>query len=200
MAYTTNIPAATDIPAQSQPLMQDNCNTIASAFAVDHGPFNAATEGQHDKISFTGSGTIPATNFGLYATAAAIFLHDGANNYDITSVNGPYVINGYNCYTIYTPSGLLIKFGIGAVAGTLGQATLNLDAAGAAYPVAVTPFVFLTGCFNVNAFYTSIRSITHNQLVVNVRYGNTAMVVGDDAMLYAPAGSEFNWLTIGSAV
>lgn len=185
MAYTTNIPAATDIPAQSQPLMQNNCNEIATALAVDHGPFNAATEGEHVKISFTGAGTVPATNFGIYATAAAMLLRNNGTNYDITTLTNSIVGGGAGQGSVTLPSGLIIKFGKeqGSNLGTVTIAfTDNFSAGGqcAAFVSVIDPNF-------PQLFNAAVHSLSATQLLVKVtNYSGTAY---ENAFFY--------WLAIG---
>lgn len=184
MAYTPNIPAAGDIPAQSQPLMQDNCNQIATALAVDHGPFNAGTEGQHVKISFTGAGTVPATPFGIYATAAAMLLRNNGTNIDITTKAFNTATNGY----CYLPCGLLIKFGRSTTnAGGHLAVPINLNAIGVNYNA--VPFVFVSGTVDGvgNSIVVCVRTLTSAALNVNTR---TTTGVHVDA--------PFQWMAIGT--
>lgn len=117
MAYTINIPLATDIPAQSQPLMLDNCNEIAAALAIDHGAFNTVEQGEHAKVSFVNGipGAWPAgvTN-GLYATADGIFTHSAAGDFNITAnIATAYATADFAgpVYATRLASGAIIKYG-----------------------------------------------------------------------------------------
>lgn len=49
--YTSNIPAATSVPASIQSNMQTNCNSISSLIGEDHYSFNVATGGSHKKVT-----------------------------------------------------------------------------------------------------------------------------------------------------
>lgn len=199
MAYTLNIPAATDIPAQSQPLMQDNCNQIATALAVDHGAFNAATEGQHDKISFTGTGAVPATNFGLYATAAAMLLRNNGTNIDITSktfTHPTYTAGGVNSTSNYffLPCGLIVKYGTRQTLGTGSLAApINLDGIGPVIFNAI-PFVLVAATrmpissLGVGAeIFACVRNLTSAALDVATRGSNGLAIAG-----------SIQWLAIGT--
>lgn len=116
MPYNQNIPQSYTIPAQDQPLILANFVEIATALAVDHGAFNAATEGQHNKISFVNGvpGAWPAgvTN-GLYATVDGIFVHTAGGDFNITSdvfaaSAGEFV---GNVHATRLPSGHILKYG-----------------------------------------------------------------------------------------
>jgi hypothetical protein len=199
MAYTTNIPAATDIPAQSQPLLQENCNTIATVFAVDHAAFNDDAEGDHVKISFTGAGTAPTTDFGLYATAAAMFLRNDGTNINISynsftapDYTGDTVTITYGYF--YLPCRLLVKLGTNytTAAGHIAD-NINLDAAalGSAYTAvpfclvcgAQTPMTSSGGGTNI---FTSIRYLTSSALNIDTRSSAGTAVAG-----------SVQWITVG---
>lgn len=118
MPYNPNIPQSYTIPAQDQPLILANFAQIDTSFSIDHSALGAATTGQHNKISFTGSGAVPATNFGLYATAAAMLLRNAGTNYDITTLTNSIAGGGEGQGSVTLPSGLIIKFGKNHGSGT----------------------------------------------------------------------------------
>lgn len=186
MAYTINIPAAIDIPAQSQPLMQDNCNQIATALAVDHGPFNSgATEGEHVKISFTGAGVVPATNFGLYATGAAMLLRNNGVNFDITTLVNSIVAGGVGQASLTLPCGIIIKFGQSQGSGggpddVLFTNDFSVNGQCVAFVSVIDP--------NLPQLHNaSVTSLTNHRLRVRVtNYNGTAY-----------SNAFFYWLAIG---
>lgn len=182
MPYTTNIPAATDIPAQSQTLMQQNCTELQTAISRDHEPLGNANSGLHDKVSLVTQGAAPAfaTNFGLYATAAAMLLHNGANNYDISSYS-------YNLATFQgsftLPCGIIIKFGNSTKTGA-GQVTLTTAFPGAILDVIVSP-MDPNIPRNKTAVLSSIDDTQHFTVYAS-NYAGTAA-----------AACAFYWLAIG---
>ena len=185
MAYTINIPGAADIPAQSRPLMQDNCNQVATALAVDHSPFNAATEGQHVKISFTGDGIAPATNFGIYATGAAMLLRNNTANLDITTLVNSIVAGGTGQGSLTLPCGLILKFGK-AQGSNVGTTTINFTAAFSAGGQCAA-FVSVVDPNLPQVFHISVHSLSNTQL--HVKTTNFAGTAYDNP--------EFYWFAVG---
>lgn len=183
MPYTTNIPAATDIPAQSQTLMQQNCTELQTAISRNHEPLGNANSGQHINIEFTGAGTVPTTNFGMYATAAAILMRNAGVNYDITTFTNGFV-GGVGQGSVTLPSGLVIKFGR-IQSGGAGITTINFTSAFAGGILVAFASVQDTNFPSV--INASVYNFTNALLRAKVtNYAGTAYAVG-----------YFSWLAIG---
>jgi hypothetical protein len=184
MAYTTNIPAATDIPAQSQTLMQQNCTELQTAISRNHEPLGNANSGQHINIEFTGVGTVPTTNFGLYATGAAMLLRNAGTNFDITTFTNSIVAGGEGQGSVTLPSGLIIKFGKNHGSGT-GVDTIGFTNAFPTGQLAAFVSVIST---NLPAIVNAdVYNLAINQIRVKAtNYAGTA---------YSTA--SFYWLAIG---
>ena len=74
LAYNGTIPAATDEPRNSQPLMLQNFASILSLINVNHGTFASATAGMHPLLSMPVQAAVPA----LLATGMQVYTKNGA--------------------------------------------------------------------------------------------------------------------------
>ena len=182
MPYTLNIPGAADIPAQSQPLMQDNCNQIAAALAVDHGPFNVPAVGEHERISFIGGGVAPATLYGLYATGAAMFLRNNGTNIDMTTNH----MGAHGGYAVF-PSNVIVRSGEGDTAGSVAAGYFSITAFAPAF--SQTPIVLVSA----SVAYPAARIVMITAIAVD------QFTVASYAANGANALSHFYWLAIGPA-
>jgi hypothetical protein len=111
MPYNPTIPQANDIPAQSQTLILENFTELNIAEARDHIALGLANSGHHNRVSLTNAGVAPTTPWGLFATAAGMFLHTAAADHNITAVTA-----AGGQYNTVLPSGLIVKFGLGGTA------------------------------------------------------------------------------------
>ena len=69
MAYTSNIPTASQRLKDSQPLIQANFNEIATALGINHGAFNTVNVGKHLFLQMPIQTVAPVTStteMGLY--------------------------------------------------------------------------------------------------------------------------------------
>lgn len=127
MAYTPNIPAATDLFSASQPQIQGNFNSILSTFDVNHVDFNAGTDnGKHKFISMpvqSPAPTFAAAEVGQYSFGAGItgqneLFINKTNQVTVTQINATGSIlsnvsapaSNSQGWT-FLPSGILIKWG-----------------------------------------------------------------------------------------
>lgn len=157
MAYTPNIPDATDRPSDSQSLIQANFNSLDTAFAVNHEALNSANEGKHKYISFPVQVTSPLTppfvsgEVGMYsflnAATAQNELYISKLN-QATDTQIPFTASTLSVTSApaantsgwtYLPSGLLMKWGYAngtGITNVLYDATVPF---GAVFSVVVTP-------------------------------------------------------------
>jgi len=143
MAYNSNIPQATDQLSVSQGQILANFQEIATAFNLNHGPFNSGLgiEGMHAFVQMPISATPLATaagQVGLYAAQNSLtskpelfFQRDSqlAGTGFPISATGSAVIGGNTVNYAYLPSGVIIKYG-SAQTGAAGQTTINLNGVG----------------------------------------------------------------------
>lgn len=139
MAYTPNIPQATDRFKDSQPLILGNFIDINTGFNLNHVAFNNGVDtGKHKFLQMPIQVAAPATNateMGLYTKTGVtanpeMFIRRESNGTEIEfTARGN---TGTNHYSML-PSGLLIKFGTASVAkgvndATPGSTTITYDA------------------------------------------------------------------------
>lgn len=121
MAFTPNIPLATDVIAQSQPLIQGNFNALVP-FGYSFANFPAIS-----------SPVISGSNVGIYGAAytptsqSELFVKKvSGTNVPFTAIGvGSSATNGW----CYTPSGLLLKWGTmpivnGSFSGAVGTSVI----------------------------------------------------------------------------
>jgi hypothetical protein len=114
-AFTLNIPSAPDDPADDQPIMQINNNSIFGWAAVDHVGFNVAnTGGYHNKVTFIPNA---ATGPGIGNGIGVMFANATIPNTGFTSTAFPYWQNASQ----------ILPFVMGSpiVAGTQVTPTVN---------------------------------------------------------------------------
>jgi hypothetical protein len=185
MPYNQNIPQSFTIPSQDQPIILANFVEIATALSVDHGSFNAVTEGQHNKISFTGTGAVPATNFGIYATGAAMLLRNNGINFDITTLTNSIVNGSAGQGSVTLPCGLILKFGR-TQGSNVGTTTIIFTSAFSAGGQC-TALVSVMDPNFPQLFHASVESLSATQLKVKTtNYAGTAY-----------QNAYFYWLAIG---
>jgi len=125
LPYNANIPQANHEPANSQPLLLQNFQSIGTLIPVDHEDFGVNNNyGKHKKVTF------PLQNAAPVSTVNEFVLYNLLFNFSPTPTNLPEIFFdrnagerlpitatdvGYN-YT-YLPSGMLIQRGIQSGAG-----------------------------------------------------------------------------------
>ena len=194
MPYNSNIPQPNDDLSVSQPQILANFSTIATAFNLNHGNFNAVDEGKHRYVQMPNQNATPPTTIanetGIYCNTSTLtnqpelfFIKqngttappplNGANGYEITSSN--YIANGG---WTRLPSGILLKWGEAIAAPP--ATTLNF-----AFPVAATIPVFqaiyqvvVTDMANPPRNYsiTALTTATFN--IISSYYGSTPGITG----------------------
>ena len=116
-SYNGNIPNATDIPAQSQPLLKLNFQYLQAFASVDHnftGNSVSVGDGLHKKVTFLANGAAPGLTGGVSALFAdlingqsALWIQNAAGNFPITGILPSIGVNGYTCL----PGGLMLVWG-----------------------------------------------------------------------------------------
>ena len=81
MAYTPNIPAASDIIANSQSQLQTNSSAIDTQYGGDHDGFSigASNSGMHKKATFLSNIAAPGLTVNLVNGVAALFANLDSN-------------------------------------------------------------------------------------------------------------------------
>lgn len=142
--FTNNIPQPGDQPSQSQDQILENFQTMNTAFSQDHAPYNAATQGQHNQITFpvgpiTGQpftyllGQIGLQNYNAAPTSRPdIWMARGtATSFPITG----YAIDGTGkSGWTYLPSGVLFAWGYVTIpsGSTITVTYISADTSGGA--------------------------------------------------------------------
>ena len=193
--YNNAIPQGTDIPAQSQPLMLQNFASIDLELQVDHISFAGGPAGAHNKVSFVnGAATAwPAgVQFGLYATAAVIFVHNAPAGIDSNVTLRIHTVAAPADYwTIVLPSGLIILTGIVTMPAIPGTITVPFTA----FPTGVISAQVSVMDTPVGPNYFAWVRQLHNAPVANISINITAW--GPSPAAYAPAGTQAYFTVIG---
>lgn len=140
MAYNENIPQAADNPSQSQSQLLANFQEISTAFNLNHGDFNDASQGQHTFLQMPEQGAAPATaadEGAVYTKVAGgateLFFREESNGAErqITSaftggVNGSFTL----------PGGLIVKWGTTTMTGASTTVATGLTTL---YSVQISP-------------------------------------------------------------
>jgi hypothetical protein len=125
MTYS-NTPLSNQTPAASQPQMQQNFLQIATSYNIDHVPLTSGTNvGQHQQVTLA---NVLAGDPGKVAPISSIYSKTVSMNPQLFFQNGTLAANvmqltgsvtsgingsGQTEYSIVTPFGLTLKFGIG---------------------------------------------------------------------------------------
>jgi len=141
MAYTPNIPQAADNPSQSQPLILGNFQEIATAFNLNHGDFNAASQGKHEFLQMPEQGAAPVTaasEGALYTKDSGsqpeLFWRDESNGTEWQITNqATQTTNG----SMLLPGGLLIQWGQESIT-TTGTVNFPVGYSSAVYSIQAT--------------------------------------------------------------
>jgi hypothetical protein len=140
MAYSNNIPQASDRLSSSQTSILANFQEIDTYTQVDHVAFNDADQGKHKKSLYIQQAADPVTG----ATEGAIYAKagtGGATNLFYrppaagTAIEFTYALKANPGYT-WLPSGMLIQFGTGTIPGGSAGVVVNF------------PIVFPTNCLS----------------------------------------------------
>jgi hypothetical protein len=171
MPFIPDIPKPTDIISQSQQDLRNNTNAVQTAFEVDHGDFNSALEGQHEKVTLPNAAAPvfpnPATDIGFYNANGV--TSGVAEGYVHKHIAGPAQIEVPFTESIlgttaaplaassgwtYLPSGILMKWGNAVTIN--GTQLVNVNAGGDLGPnftslfhVVITPRNLFVGTITV---------------------------------------------------
>lgn len=103
MAYTPNIPAATDIIANSQSQLQANCNSIDSQYNADHDGFSlgSSNSGMHNQITFLANQAAPSLTRNLVAGVSGLYVNtvSAASQLFFQNAAGSQQLTGYTVAT-----------------------------------------------------------------------------------------------------
>jgi hypothetical protein len=110
--YNLNIPNAPDDPADDQPSMQVNTNSIGGLIAVDHIGFGAANNGAHNQVSFAANQPAP----GLRGCVGNFFSNLSAGKsvpfWQNATAISPVVLGSLANPTVFAVNGLASLGGI----------------------------------------------------------------------------------------
>lgn len=104
--FTPTSPAASEILAQSQPLIQQNFNSTNSILGVDHVSFGNSTGGQHKQTTFPGF-SAPAMPAGQASVAfpAAGIANTGVPEYYYQNMLAKFPLSAIAAFGVFTGTG-----------------------------------------------------------------------------------------------
>jgi len=181
-SYFPNVPGAANDPADDQPQMQVNTQSISNIIDVDHVGFNTPNGGFHEKVTFNANTAAPGFGTGVSALFANLgsggisqpFWQNSAGSREILSIAAQSLAgNGY----LRLENGLTIQWGAPAV--VTGNGSFNF------------PIGFTTQCYVV--VITPIRNSSNVDIVYVVNY-NTA---GCNYRNTAAGISQVTYIAIG---
>lgn len=191
--YNRDIPFATDSPAQDQPDMQENTNSIDNILAIDHISFNLSNGGYHNVVHLTSQpppATVPTigevysttTNDGI-TTSELFFFQNSAGNISQLTRN-------------FTPINPAVNFGNGAtvLAGgfILNYGTATQNTGGTVNFVRPFPF-------NVFSVVCTILENNNNRHFIQVKTANlTGFTVASRDSSGNDEANTFSWIAIGN--
>ena len=148
MAYTNNIPQATDRPNNSQPLILANFAAIATLNAVNHVAFDAADQGKHKFVTMPIQGAAPgaaANEITLYSRTSVL-----SGRAELAFERSTGVVTEFTSALAAAqgwtrlPSGILLKWMFAQITADTGITT-QLWPTGATVPAFTSVFsVFIT--------------------------------------------------------
>lgn len=179
MAYTSNIPQASDNPSQSQPLLLANFQEIATAFNTNHGAFNGANQGLHEFVQMPEQGSAPTTaaNVGAIYTkevsgTTQLFWREESNGTEYQMTGQQTLSGGQGSFKM--PGGLTFKYG-----STTGGSAVAFTA----------PFA--------SAVYSVVISFVDPSGSVGAAAASSVTVNGFTAANFGGSGNTMNWIAIG---
>jgi len=196
LAYTPNIPQATDRPSDSQSLMLANFTAIDTVNSINHVAFDDASgdQGKHKYISFPVQATSPLTppfvsgEVGMYS-----FLNAATNKNELyisklnqaTDTQIPFTASSLSLVSApaantsgwsYLPSGLLIKWGMVTGSGIVNAVYDATVPFGAVFSVNVSP-TSGTGSSNIKVnVHSSLNSKVEVKCTLHSNYTVNANV------------------------
>lgn len=162
-SYNNNIPAASDIPSQSQSQLQTNCTSVASILSVDLYGFGNNDGGTHQQVTLPNqnAGATQASNSSVIFTGAGIASASTSQLFHQTSLGGasaiPYHVSAVKAWGTFTgASGAIIGAQVSNVGVTVartgtGAYTVTLPA----NTVASTNYAVLITCGLASTLNTS---------------------------------------------
>jgi hypothetical protein len=144
--YNSDIPDAPNDPADDQPLMKVNTNSIASFVAVDHYGFNNNDGGTHQQSTYVSQSVAPgttATQGAAYTKTVSgqvhLFYRRESNGDEIQLTASPSPLAATNGYT-FLPGNLLLQWGVAtAIWSGANNVTFPTAFSSAAYNVQFQP-------------------------------------------------------------
>lgn len=207
MAYSNQIPRATDQLNDSQLDLLNNFIAIQNLIGVNHIDFNLGVEsGKHSEVTLpykaapTATGANEASlfaNLSPYSSLIAgnngsLFWKSQNNTGTIPLTAGYYIppvapVDPVQGWTIL-PSGFLVKFGLVPLVNGLNQLITYPVAAGTTPVFSIIPFMVLVTPFSLSASPRIVNVNASDTTTITVSVFNTAG---------APAGSQLFYLAIG---
>ena len=115
MAYNSNIPQPNDQISTSQPDLLANFQEIATALAVNHGPFNGLTEGMHLFLQMPVQAVVPAMSDVQIGMVSQTSAYSGVPELSVIRPNSTTTVEFTSALAATTgwtrlPSGILLKW------------------------------------------------------------------------------------------
>ena len=156
MSYTANTPQSGQTLGFTRPLINQNFQTINTAFAINHVAFNISGAGKHKFVEMPNQSAIPSplasgegTIYCKSSGIAQLFFTSGisGNEYQLTraisasfttfGTNTGYAANHTGGWT-FLPGGMLLQYGLRISAGTSGVITFPTAFTNAPYSINVS--------------------------------------------------------------
>lgn len=186
--YNRDIPNEPNAPADDQPNMKVNNNSIQDFLAVDHFGFNNNDGGWHEQVTMPEASTAPTTA----ANQGALYTKDvsgttqlfyrresDGDEYQLTTSNTPSAANsGYT----FLPGNILMQWGQNN-ANAKGTTTINFPTSFSGAP------------------YSIVANMRRNNDNVDTIYISTALPTASNFVVYNTSSSvrPFYWMAIGPA-
>lgn len=191
--YTSNIPASTDNPSDSQSLIKDNFTAIAEMVTQNHVEMSDTTNrGKHNFMQMPEQASAPAVaanEAGLYSQESSLtgntelVFRRESNGTQIEFTGLSANTNGWT----RLPSGILLKWGTGTATGSDSQSFPT----GATIPVFTAVYNGLVCIEDTSATpntFVTLKTITKTQINV---FGSSRTTTGSAAV-------TFRYLVIGA--
>lgn len=138
MVYTSNVPLANQTIAETQPIINQNFQDIATYVAVNHEAFNGANQGKHkfiQSVSQAGDPTTSGTEGGIYTKTANSRVNP---HYKFQSGTGAGTWDGVVCPLLPVKAFARFPVGGSAMAPTGSFNVASVVGSGGVYTVTLT--------------------------------------------------------------
>jgi hypothetical protein len=178
MTFDPNIPAASDLISVSQGQLQQNFQSLNTAWNVNHEEFNLANAGKHPFVEFPIQGADPAgalNEFTIFSKTNVagnnelFYKRDNeANSYQLSGPNPNRATKG----STFLPGGLLLQWGAEATVADNQVYTFDVAFAAAPYSVTITGVRSNT---QERSLWVSSGTVTASQFAIRTSSSGVAL-------------------------